>query len=85
MYAIVSKDAPQLLLTSLLPLPSQVPPDFDGKPFEEAARLEDGEDAADERRGEDPDEGDDDPGGEEGAREDVVGEEHWDWDLQSNC
>jgi hypothetical protein len=73
-----------LLLTSLFPVPSQVPPDFDGKPFEEPTCFEDGEYAADERRGEDPDEGDDDPGGEEASGKDVVGEEHWDWDLQSN-
>lgn len=73
-----------LLLTSLL-LPSQIPPDFNSKPFEEPTCFEDGEYATDESRSEDPDEGDDDPRREEASGKDVVGEEHWDWDLQSNC
>jgi hypothetical protein len=63
-------------------LPPQIPPNLDGKPFQEPARLDNRQNDTDRRRGEDPDEGNDDPGGEEAAREDVVGEEHRDWDLQ---
>ena len=62
-------------------LPPQVLPDFDGKPLQESSRLDDRQHTADRRRSKHPDEGDDDPGGEEAAREDVVGEEHRDWNL----
>ena len=62
-------------------LPPQVLPDFDGKPLQESSRLDDRQHTTDRRRSKHPDEGDDDPGGEEAPTEDVVGEEHWDWDL----
>jgi hypothetical protein len=72
-------------LSSLLALLSpHVPPHFDSKSLEKPTRLEDGQYDTDESRCEDPDEGDDDPGCEEAAREDVVGEEHWDWDLRES-
>ena len=62
-------------------LPPQVLPDFDGKPLQESSRLDDRQHTTDRRRSKHPDEGDDDPGGEEAPTEDVVGEEHWDWNL----
>ena len=62
-------------------LPPQVLPDFDGKPFQKPARLDDRQHTTDRRRSKHPDVGDDDPGCEEAPTEDVVGEEHWDWDL----
>lgn len=61
----------------------QIPPDLHDKPFQKPTRLKHREHTADSRACEDPDERYDDPGCEEAAREDVVGEEHGDGDLRN--